>query len=341
MIQTTSFKHALIATTLLFTGCGVVKANKLESLGSTSRILLFDKKTNEQLCYIIWHPMYGKSSVDNAKYVLLKRNQSSCKTSHGTTINLDDKNLSLKDKAIKSDTRKFSWNGKVYFKSSESRTDDDVYIGMSKDAYLAKFKINLINCDTYRDYNGKLTWDKSYPSLHPDFKSVCSQYIGGDKDGKYEKITLDDISYEVIQARFSASKFIERFGIYNTAIFYKDKLVSLEIIGPKVKRDVLIEKFGSPKINDSQSVSICTTVIGNSYRNRLGYHNTIWTHQGVRANYRIWTYLPEKKCTGKRSKHYFIIDDPKVISLIEDKINLFIKNRDERDFKNRVRDSRF
>lgn len=198
-----------------------------------------------------------------------------------------------------------------------------VSIGMGKAEYISALGISPVNCNTYRNENGELErWDLKI--LIPEIKSLCnSDSSAFEKKGSIENIQVSGLSYDVIEADADTSKFIETVGHSSKALFFKNRLISLEITFPKAGLETLEVKYGKPAIIDDRKTEICTNRIGNEFKNEIGNLDAVWTNGEVRAVLRTKTLSPTETCSDGTIIQFYTLEEPSQVASIVDAINKF------------------
>ena len=192
---------------------------------------------------------------------------------------------------------------------------------MSKAEYVKSIGINPVDCNTYKDRDGNSSMSE-LKYLIPERKSLCLNYDFEEK-GSTENIQVNGLSYDVVEANYEASKVIESIGHSSKAIFFKDRLISLEIIFPKVGLETLTSKYGEPKIEDKRKIEICKNRIGNEFENNVGKLDAVWTNGEVEAKLRAEVSPPRETCTDGITMQYYLLEEPKQLKIIEDAINKY------------------
>lgn len=194
-----------------------------------------------------------------------------------------------------------------------------VRIGMNKADYETALGINPVDCNTIKDEK-VLKSEMEY--LNSNRNHLCID-LRGKSNGIVEHIQLENISYDVIQANSESSKYIDTIGRGSTAIFTKDRLISLTVISPKVDYKTLSTKYGEPKLIDNRSIKICKNKIGNEFMNNEGDLDAIWTNDEVTSIFRTYSSPPYKTCADGGIMHFYILEERKELKLIEAAIKKF------------------
>lgn len=204
-----------------------------------------------------------------------------------------------------------------------------ITIGMSKADYISTIGIKPVNCNSYKDRDGKLKRSEM-KHLRPENKTLCWGFSFGET-GSIENVNVSGVSYDVIEARSrssigGASKYLEQFGHSSKAIFYKDRLVSIEITFPNVGLETLSAKYGEPKLVDNRNVEVCRNRMGNEFNNRVGHLDAVWVNGKVQAILRVDASSPRKTCTDGITMQYYILEEPDQVKIIEAAINKYLKS---------------
>lgn len=192
-------------------------------------------------------------------------------------------------------------------------------IGMNKSEYIAAIGISPVNCNTFKDKDGKVLL-AAPKSLSVETKHLCYDFRIGRKTGTVETVQVINVSYDVVQADYESSKLVQSLGNSSKAIFVQDKLISLEIYSPKVTLEALASKYGAPKVIDKSKIETCQNRIGNEFRNQIGNIDAVWTNGDVNAVLRTAKRPPRNTCTDNYEMQYYIIEDRKQVALIESAI---------------------
>jgi len=200
---------------------------------------------------------------------------------------------------------------------------DNVIIGMSKAEYVSAIGIDPVDCNIYKGKDGK-TNRSELKYLDSKRKTLCYGFSSDfDKKGSIENIQISGLSYDVIEAKGDASKFVETVGFDSKGIFLKNRLISLEITFPKVGLETLSAKYGEPKIVDNRKIEVCKNRMGNEFKNNVGTLDAVWTNGEVEAKLRALESPPRETCTDSITMQYYIIEEPKQLRIIEDAINKY------------------
>jgi hypothetical protein len=197
-----------------------------------------------------------------------------------------------------------------------------ISIGMSKQHYISSIGIAPFDCTTLKDNNGEIIRSEQ-KFLTTRRKTLCVDARYSNMTGIVDSIQVSGLSYDVVEANFEASKFVESIGNSIKAIFFKDRLISLEIYAPKVSLDILSTKYGSPKLFDKTKLEICKNKIGNEIKNQVGTVDGVWTNKQITAILRNELNPPRKTCTDGFNMQYYIIEERKEMELIEEAIKNF------------------
>jgi len=203
-----------------------------------------------------------------------------------------------------------------------------ISIGMSKAEYLSAIGITPTDCNTFGSNNGKLI-KSELKYLTPDKKTLCYDTRGESSTGTVENIQIGGLSYDVVEANYESSKIVQSIGNSSKAIFFKDRLISIEIYAPKVSLDTLSTKYGAPKLLDKTKVEICKNRIGNEFKNQAGTIDAVWNNGEVDAILRTNLMSPRQTCTDGYKMQYYIIEERKQLEPIEAAINSFRKEIDK------------
>lgn len=211
-----------------------------------------------------------------------------------------------------------------------------ITIGMSKSDYISTIGINPVNCNTFKDRDGKLKRSEM-KYLRPDDKTLCYGF-SFDEKGSIESINVSGLSYEVIEAKSrssigGASEYLKQFGYNSKAIFFKDRLISIEVKFPNVGLKTLEAKYGEPKIVDNRDVEVCKNRMGNEFNNKVGNLDAIWVNGKVQAILRANTSSHSKTCTDGITMQYYILQEPDKVKLIEIAINKHLKAFSKEEIK--------
>ena len=210
-----------------------------------------------------------------------------------------------------------------------------VKIGMNKAEYISAIGIQPVNCNTFKDSNGK-TKRSEMKYLKAESKTLCFGFSFRES-GSMENIKVKGVSYDVIEAGYASSKFIKSVGNSSKAIFYKDRLISLEITFPEVGLETLVAKYGQPKLVDKREIEVCSNRMGNKFNNDVGKLDAVWVNGKINTILRADTSSPRKTCTDGITMRYYIIEEPNGLKTIE---NAIVKYRSEIT-KEEVKDSPF
>jgi len=191
-----------------------------------------------------------------------------------------------------------------------------VSIGMSKTDYISALGISPVNCNEHEDKRSEIKY------LDPDKKTLCYGFSFRET-GSSENIQVGGITYDVVEAGYSASEFIKSIGNSSKAIFYKGKLVSLEITFPEVSLETLTQKYGAPKLVDYRKTEICKNRMGNEFDNNVGNLDAVWKNGEVNAILRAATSGPSRTCTDGMTMRYYIIEEPNQLKSIENAIEKY------------------
>ena len=211
-----------------------------------------------------------------------------------------------------------------------------ITIGMSKVDYISTIGIKPVNCNTYKDRDGKLKRSEM-KYLRPDEKTLCYGF-GFGETGSIENINVSGLSYDVIEAdsRSSiggASEYLKQFGHSSKAIFFKDRLISIEITFPNVGLETLEAKYGAPKLVDNRDIEVCKNRMGNEFNNKVGDLDAVWVNGKVQAILRADTSSPRKTCTDGITMQYYILQEPDQVNLIEIAINKHLRAISKEEIK--------
>lgn len=193
-----------------------------------------------------------------------------------------------------------------------------VTMGMSKANYIKATGIKPVDCNKYKDRNGKTKRSKM-KYLNPEKKTLCFGFSFRET-GSQENITVKGVSYDVVEAGYSTSKFNKSIGNSTKAIFLKNRLISFEVYAPEVSVETLINKYGEPKLFDNRKIDICKNRLGNEFNNNVGKLDAVWVNSSVRAILRANTSSPRKTCTDGLTLRYYILEEPKKLKIIESAI---------------------
>lgn len=211
----------------------------------------------------------------------------------------------------------------------------DLSIGMSKSEYVTAIGIAPVNCNEFRDKDGKAQRSEM-KSLSSAKKTLCWQF-DIKKTGSIENIQVEGLSYDVIEANYESSKYIDTIGHSSKAIFFNDRLINLEIYAPKVSLETLTTKYGAPKMADQRKIEACKNKIGNEFKNNVGKLDAVWTNGEVNSIFRDVNTSPYKTCTDGTDLQYYILEEPRQLKLIENAIDKYSKNIS----KEAAKDSKF
>lgn len=203
-----------------------------------------------------------------------------------------------------------------------------ISIGMSKSEYLSTLGVSPINCNTYKNNEGKFNRSEM-KYLRPDTKNLCWDFKF-EATGSIENISVADLNYDVIQISSlssigGASEYLKQFGHSSQAIFLKDRLVSIQITFPNVGIETLTTKYGEPNIVDNRKVEVCKNRIGNEFKNAVGDLDAVWVNNKVQAIFRVHASPPQKTCSDGINMPYYILQESEQIKLIENAINKYLK----------------
>lgn len=198
-----------------------------------------------------------------------------------------------------------------------------ISIGMSKTEYLSAIGITPIDCNTFKDGDGKAKRSE-LKSLTPEKKTLCWGFALT-KTGSTENILVGGISYDVVEANYESSKVVDSIGHSSKAIFLKDRLISIEIYSPKVSLETLTNKYGPPKLAEITKIEICQNRMGSEFKNKVGNIDAVWTNGDVTAILRMKLNPPSKTCSDGFNMKYYIIEERKQLEPIEAAINNFRK----------------
>ncbi len=208
-------------------------------------------------------------------------------------------------------------------------------IGMSKADYIVINGGQTIDCNTFRDKNGKPKRSE-FKYLNSEKKTLCWAF-SFEKVVTTERIEVGDVTYDVIEAASDSNEFISSIGHSSKAIFLGDRLISLEIYAPKVTLDILVSKYGAPRLIDNRKIEVCTNRLGGEFRNNVGRLDAVWVSGEVASILRIVNSSPENTCTDGLSMMYYILEERKQLELIESAIE-----RHRKDIsKEAAKDSKF
>ena len=205
----------------------------------------------------------------------------------------------------------------------------NITIGMSKADYISTIGVKTVNCNTSKDRDGQLRRSEM-KYLQPDTKTLCYGPSFDDETGSIENINVSGLSYDVIEANSrssigGASEYLKQFGHSSKAIFFNDRLISIEITFPNVGLEILAAKYGEPKLVDNREVEVCRNRMGNEFKNRVGNLDAIWVNGKVQAILRADISSPNKTCTDGITMQYYILQEPEQLSIIENAINKYLK----------------
>lgn len=203
-----------------------------------------------------------------------------------------------------------------------------ISIGMSKSDYISVIGISPVNCNTYKDRDGKLKRSEM-KYLRPDKKTLCWGFSFG-KTGSIENIEVYGVAYDVIEASSlssigGSSQYLKAFGHSSKAIFLKDRLISIEINFPNVGIETLTTKYGEPRLVDNREVEVCKNRMGNEFKNKEGNLDAVWVNGKVQAILRSHTSSPRKTCTDGITMQYYILQEAEKLKHIENAINKYLK----------------
>jgi hypothetical protein len=208
-----------------------------------------------------------------------------------------------------------------------------VSIGMSKSEFVSAVGITPVDCNTFKDGDGKFKL-RELKDLDKDDKTLC---FGRFETGSSETINLGNMSYDVIVASYGSSEFVKSIGYGIKGIFVKDKLIQVEISGANVSYEMLSTKYGVPKLFDRRKVEICTNGIGNKFKNQVGAVDAVWNNGKVSAILRRKLLPPHETCTDGLDLQYYIIEERNQLEPIE----AAIKNLKKAITKTTAQDSPF
>lgn len=216
-----------------------------------------------------------------------------------------------------------------------------ISIGMSKSDYISAIGTNPVNCNTYKDRDGK-SKRSEMKYLRPDSKTLCWGLDTFGKMSSIENIKVSGISYDVIEADSlssigGSSEYLKQFGHSSKAIFLDDKLIYIEIYSPSVGLETLNAKYGDPKLVDNREVEVCKNRMGNEFKNEVGNLDAVWVNGKVQAILRAHTSSPRETCTDGISVRYYILQEPEQLKIIENAITAYR----EKLSKEEVKDSPF
>lgn len=214
-----------------------------------------------------------------------------------------------------------------------------VSIGMSKAKYVSATGIAPVNCNTFRDSEGKLRRSEM-KDLTSEEKTLC-RWDAFDETGSIENIQVGGLSYDVISAKEESSESIKAFGWRSIAIFFNDRLISLKIMRPNVSFETLTTKYGAPKFDDNRRIKICKNRIGNEFKNNEGELDAVWTNGEVRSILRTIKFSPSSNCTDGDSVQHYILEEPKQLELIENAIDKYREDISKESAKRVAKDSPF
>jgi len=199
-----------------------------------------------------------------------------------------------------------------------------VHIGMSKAEYISATKIKPVNCNIAKRDSGESAMS-GLESISIKNKELCWAFLFNET-GSVENIQVGNLSYDVIQTNYSSSKFFQSIGNGIKAFFIKDRLISIEIYAPKVSIETLIAKYGEPKLVDKRKNEECTNGMGNKFNNNIGQLDGVWANGKVKSILRAETSSPNRTCTDGSTLHYYILEEPKQIKIIEKAIRKYKKS---------------
>lgn len=197
----------------------------------------------------------------------------------------------------------------------------DLRIGMSKDEYLSVVGVAPINCNTFRDEDGSLNRSEM-KYLKSDKKTLCINAAFREK-ATIENIQVGGLSYDVIEGGDKAIPYLEPIGLRSTAIFLKNRLISLEIYAPKVSYETLATKYGSAKFVDKRSIEVCKNRAGGEFKNNVGKLDAVWVNGEVNSMLRVVNTPPVKTCSDGFDLHYYVLEEPRQLKLIENAIEKY------------------
>jgi len=211
-----------------------------------------------------------------------------------------------------------------------------ITIGMSKSDYISTIGINPLNCNTYKDADGKLKRSE-LKYLRPDDKTLCFGFSFGET-GSIENIDVSGLSYDVIEAESrssigGASEYLKQFGHSSKAIFFKDRLISIEITYPNVGIKTLAAKYGEPTLVDNRDIEVCKNRMGNEFNNKVGNLDAVWTNGMVQAILRADTSSHRETCTDGITIQYYILQELDKVKLIENAINRHLEEISKEEIK--------
>lgn len=193
-----------------------------------------------------------------------------------------------------------------------------IVLGMNKDGFIKAASINPINCETYRDPKGEKK-RRGLDALDAEQWYLCWRLPRTFRTGSYERIDVENVSYEVIWVQANLSEpgqFVDSVGFSITGFFLNDRLVRLEIFEPNVSLEILEKKYGAPKVVENTKVEICTTNIGIRVPNKIGSVSSIWKEGAVTATYSKKFESPVLRCDDRRSSVTYTIENIHEVSKI-------------------------
>lgn len=213
----------------------------------------------------------------------------------------------------------------------------NITIGMSKADYVSTIGIKPVNCNTYKYRDGEPKRSEM-KDLRTDTKTLCYGF-SFDETGSIENINVSGLSYDVVEAKSrssigGASEYLNQFGHSSKAIFFNDRLISIEITFPNVGLETLVAKYGEPKLVDNREMEVCRNRMGNEFNNRVGKLDAIWVNGKVQAILRAYTTSPDKTCTDGITMPYYILQEPEQVAIIENAINKYLKGVSKEAIKN-------
>jgi hypothetical protein len=91
------------------------------------------------------------------------------------------------------------------------------------------------------------------------------------------------------------------------------------------------------RLSDTRDIEACHNKMGNEFKNWVGNLDAIWANGNVTSTLRVQSSRPRKTCTDGFQMQYYILEEPRQISLIDAAIH---KNRREVS-KETAKDSKF
>lgn len=193
-----------------------------------------------------------------------------------------------------------------------------IFLGMTQSEYLSTIGISPINCNTYRDKNGR-AHRYELKDLSEETKTLCLDFSFRET-GSTETINIGNISYDVVEANYESSPVINNYGNSSKAIFFENKLIYLEIYSPKVDLETLTSKYGNPKLIDDTTTEVCTNKIGGKFNNEVGNAYALWKKNNAERILRVKKHSPHKTCTDGFSMMYYILQYPNQLQIITNAI---------------------